>query len=109
LAALLALLINNLSALQHAAPSVPPAVASAHGHHHDHTSAHGDQGEPAGSAHQICHFCRPDAATLPPPRLVLLERVVLLKASAWEMAGTATRPEVFFQIGRSARAPPQAV
>lgn len=112
LAAIFALLVNNASALQHASLSVQPPVDSGHAsghHHHDHTSVLGNQDKPADPAHQLCHFCRPDAAMLPPPRLVLLDRVVLLDALAWEMADTSARPEDHFQVGRAARAPPEAV
>jgi hypothetical protein len=70
--ALLALLANAalLPALHLAVRSV--AVA-AHGAAALHNHKHDDSGnEPAGTNHQVCHFCRLLGVALPPPPLTVI-------------------------------------
>ncbi len=109
--ALLALLANAalLPALHFAAggPSVPPMHSVVAFHHHSRDN-NGEK-EPAGTSHQVCHFCRLLGAALPPPPAIVIEIVSASRIVKWSISYRSIRWQQPLRTANLPRAPPSMV
>jgi hypothetical protein len=109
--ALLALLANAvlLPALHFAAggPSVTPVHSVAVFHHHSRDN-NGEK-EPAGTSHQVCHFCRLLGVALPPPPAIVIEIVSASQIVRWSIGDQSIRWRQPLRTANLPRAPPSMV